>query len=184
MKTLKLTALALAISTTVLAQTSINNRRERQQDRIADGVRSGELTPAEAAKLEAKEAKLNQTIRKEKAENGGTLTPAEKAAVEKRQNNLSRQIYNEKHDAAKTHYGNNEVDQRRYNQQQRIANGIESGQIKPGEAAKLEGQEAKINREVRRDRVANGGKLTPAEKAKINREQNQESRRIYRDRHN
>lgn len=76
-----------------------------------------------------------------------------------------------------------EVDRRQANQQARIAEGVESGQLTPGETARLERKEAKIRREIRRDRAANGGKLTPAEKAKINREENRTSRQIYRAKH-
>ena len=53
-----------------------------------------------------------------------------------------------------------------------------------GEAARVEKNEANINKEVRNDRAANGGKLTGAEKAQINRQQNRESRQIYRTKHN
>ncbi len=77
-----------------------------------------------------------------------------------------------------------EVDRRQANQQARIAEGVESGQLTPGETARLERKEAKIRREIRRDRAANGGKLTPAEKAKINGEENRASRQIYRAKHN
>jgi hypothetical protein len=76
-----------------------------------------------------------------------------------------------------------EVDRRQANQQARIAEGAESGQLTPRETARLERKEAKIRREIRRDRAANGGTLTPAEKAKINREENRTSRQIYRAKH-
>jgi hypothetical protein len=77
-----------------------------------------------------------------------------------------------------------EVGQRAENQQQRIAQGVKSGQLTAGETAHLERREAAVNREVRRDRAANGGRLTPAEKAKVNRQDNRTSREIYRDKHN
>lgn len=77
-----------------------------------------------------------------------------------------------------------EVDRRQANQQARIAEGVESGQLTPRETARLERKEARIRREIRRDRAANGGKLTPVEKAKINREENRTSRQIYRAKHN
>jgi hypothetical protein len=77
-----------------------------------------------------------------------------------------------------------EVDQRQANQQARIGQGVESGQLTPRETARLERKEGQIRREVRRDRAANGGKLTPAEKAKVNRQENRTSRQIYRAKHN
>jgi hypothetical protein len=77
-----------------------------------------------------------------------------------------------------------EIKARQENQQDRIAQGVKSGELTAGETANLEGKEARLNREIRRDRRANGGNLTNKEKAKINRQQNKLSRQIYRDKHN
>jgi hypothetical protein len=77
-----------------------------------------------------------------------------------------------------------EVGKRAENQQDRIAQGVKSGQLTAGETANLESKDARINREIHNDRAANGGKLTGAEKAKINHQQNKVSRQIYRDKHN
>src|SRR5690349_12584403 len=77
-----------------------------------------------------------------------------------------------------------EVGQRKENQQDRIAQGVKSGQLTAGETANLETKEAAINGETRADRAANGGKLTAAEKAQVNRQQNQLSKQIYQDKHN
>jgi len=77
-----------------------------------------------------------------------------------------------------------EVGRRAENQQDRIANGIKSGQLTAGEAAHLEKNEAKIHNEVKNDRAANGGKLTPQERAKVNRQMDRQSAQIYRDKHN
>jgi hypothetical protein len=76
------------------------------------------------------------------------------------------------------------IQQRKENQQDRIAQGVKSGQLTPRETANLENKEAAINQETRADRKANGGKLTQGEKAQINRQQNRTSRQIYRDKHN
>jgi hypothetical protein len=73
---------------------------------------------------------------------------------------------------------------RKENQQDRIAQGVKSGQLTAGETAHLEKREARINKEVHHERVANGGKLTPAERRQVNRQQNRTSRAIYRDKHN
>jgi len=77
-----------------------------------------------------------------------------------------------------------EIKDRRENQQDRIANGVASGQLTAGETAKLEKQETKINREIARDRAANGGNLTNTQKAQINKQLNRESARIYMKKHN
>jgi Spy/CpxP family protein refolding chaperone len=79
--------------------------------------------------------------------------------------------------------GKKVIRHRQRNQQKRIAQGVRSGQLTPGEAARLERKQAKVNREVRRDLRRNGGKLTPAERARITREQNKASREIAREKH-
>ncbi|MGH9546715.1 MAG: hypothetical protein ACRD23_16030 [Terriglobales bacterium] len=76
------------------------------------------------------------------------------------------------------------IHQRKENQQDRIAQGVKSGQLTAGETAHLEGREARINKETHNDRVANGGKLTPAERRQVTRQQNRTSRAIYRKKHN
>jgi len=165
------------------ADPSIAQRKENQQDRIANGVKSGQLTPGETANLEKKEAAINKETSADRAANGGKLTPAEKAQVNQQQNKLSKQIYNDKHNASTAHYGNNKVGQRRENQQDRIAQGIKSGQLTPSETSKLEKQQQGINKQVASDRKANGGSLTASQKKQINKEQNQASRNIYRKKH-
>jgi hypothetical protein len=95
---------------------TIQERKENQQDRIANGVKSGQLTAGETANLEKKEAAINAETRKDRAVNGGKLTPVEKQQVNRQQNRVSNQIYKDKHNANTAHYGNNEVGQRRENQ--------------------------------------------------------------------
>ena len=163
---------------------TIKQRKENQQDRIANGIQSGQLTAGETSKLETKEAAVNGEIKADRAANGGKLSPAERAKVNRQQNQLSKQIYNDKHNANTAHYGNNEVGQRRENQQDRIAQGVKSGQLTAGETAKLENQQKGINQQVKADRAANGGKLTAGEKAQVNHEQNQASKNIYNKKHN
>jgi hypothetical protein len=164
---------------------SIQDRKENQQDRIANGVKSGELNASETTNLEKKESSLNQEERDMRKLDNGHLTSADKATLNQQQNQLSNQIYKDKHNTAVQNTNpKSEVGQRAENQQDRIAQGVKSGQLTAGEAAHLENNEAKINREVRNDRAANGGKLTPQEKAQVNRQQNRESKKIYRDKHN
>ena len=163
---------------------TVNQRRENQQDRIANGVQSGQLTAGETKNLEGREANLNREIKDDRQVDGGKLTTQERQQVNKQQNNLSKSIYQDKHNANTAHYGNNEVGQRRENQQDRIAQGIRSGQMTSGEAARTENREQGINQQIHADRQANGGKLTGEEKKQINKEQNRASRQIYRQKHN
>ncbi len=76
------------------------------------------------------------------------------------------------------------IAERKENQQDRIANGVKSGQLTAGETAKLEKQQQGINKQVAADRKANGGKLNAGQKQQLNREQNAASRNIYRKKHN
>jgi len=148
-------------------------------------VKSGELTAGETSNLEKKEATVNQEERDMRKLDNGKLTAADKKTLTQQQNQMSKQIYQDKHNAAVQNTDpKSEVGKRAENQQDRIGQGIKSGQLTAGEAAHLENNETKINNEVRNDRAANGGKLTPQERAKVNRQQNRQSRQIYRDKHN
>ena len=90
--------LAVAVATPALAA-EVDRREARQQERIGEGVESGQLTPRETVRLEHKEARIDREVKADRAANGGTLTPAEKARVNRQQDHLSRKIYREKHDA-------------------------------------------------------------------------------------
>lgn len=74
------------------------------------------------------------------------------------------------------------VDRRERRQQARIAGGVASGELTPRETARLERQQARIDRRIARDR-ADGGGLSAAERARIHRQQNRASRQIYREKH-
>jgi hypothetical protein len=164
---------------------TINQRKENQQDRIANGVASGQLTAGETANLEKKESNLNKEEKLMRSEDNGKLTSADRKVLNQQQNQLSNQIYKDKHNAAVQNTNpKSEVGKRAENQQDRIAQGIKSGQLTADEASNLEHKEAGINREVRNDRAANGGKLTPQERAQVNRQQNRLSNQIYNKKHN
>jgi hypothetical protein len=76
------------------------------------------------------------------------------------------------------------INQRKENQQDRIAQGVKSGQLTAGETSRLEHQEAGINKEERGMRAQDNGHLTKQDRKLIKQQQNQESKRIYRDKHN
>lgn len=93
-------AAALALASTVcMAQTSptINQRKENQQDRIAQGVRSGQLTAGETHRLEGREASINREEHNMRRADDGHLTRADRATLTHRQNRTSRAIYRDKH---------------------------------------------------------------------------------------
>lgn len=182
MKRVALTSI-LAGLFAVLSFAQVNQRRENQQDRIAQGVQSGQLTAGETTKLENQERAVNGEIRADRNANGGKLTTAEKQQVNSQQNAMSRHIYTDKHNASSDRFGKSEAGRRQENQQDRIAQGIKSGKLSAGQTANLESRETALNQEVRADRKADGGHLTGAEKHQVNRQQNHLSRTIYRDKH-
>jgi hypothetical protein len=164
---------------------TINQRKENQQDRIGQGIQSGQLTPGEASKLETKESDLNKEERLMRHEDNGKLTSADKKALTQQQKQLSHQIYTDKHNGAVQNTDPpSRVGKRAENQQDRIAQGVKSGQLSAGESAKLEKKEANLNQEVSADRKANGGHLTQSEKAQVNKQQNKLSSQIYKGKHN
>ena len=77
----------------------VNARQVRQQNRIAGGVKSGQLTKGETAHIERNEAGIHREVHADRAANGGKLTAQEHRQVEHQQNKESHQIYHDKHNA-------------------------------------------------------------------------------------
>jgi len=75
----------------------------------------------------------------------------------------------------------NQVDSREQNQQNRVANGIQSGKMSPGQTAKVERQENHIVKQENKDMAKNNGHLTKGEQVKLNKELNHTSKEIHRD---
>src|SRR2546423_7887775 len=102
-KLMLLAALVLPLAATAQAQTNchhprgINAREHRQEQRIQQGVRSGELTRREAERLQAEQAR----IRVDEAyarRSGGEFTARERARIERAEHKASKDIYKQKHD--------------------------------------------------------------------------------------
>ena len=172
-----------AVFSAALYGQAVNQRREKQQDRVAQGISSGQLTAGETTRIERQEAGVSRQIHQDRSANGGTLTQAERQQVNREQNRMSGEIYRDKHNANQTNF-RGEVGARQGVQQQRIAQGVHSGSLTAGETARAERKETGVNREVRADRAQNGGALTPQERGQVNRQQNRLSGQIYRAKHN
>lgn len=78
---------------------NINKRKGNQQKRIAQGVRSGQLTAGETSHLEHQEAGINREERGMRAEDNGHLTRQDRRTIHSQQNQESRRIYRDKHNA-------------------------------------------------------------------------------------
>jgi hypothetical protein len=159
-----------------------NNREANQDQRIANGERTGQMTSGEAARADRTQSAIDQQVHNDRVANGGKLTGQERQQINQEQNAASRQIYDEKHN------GNtvtpNEVNNREANQQQRTAQGLRSGEMTSGEAARTNRNQAALDQQVHNERVANGGRLTPQQRAQANRQENRNSRQIYNEKHN
>src|SRR5690242_9116954 len=135
---MKLTYRALAIgalSASAIAQTTQETiqRDVNQEKRIEQGLKSGELTTKEAGKLEREESQVDKM--QSKALSDGKLTDAERKRIQREQNKVSNDIYREKHDAqtgdpnsASSKRLQADV-QRNVNQQERIEQGAQSGEL-------------------------------------------------------
>lgn len=110
MKRLALIAAGLLLTTGAFAQTTDAQTQKRlavdaqrnanQQQRIEQGVKSGELTPAETSKLEAGQARVER--KEARAAADGKVTPAEQHSIQKSENRQSRRIHRKKHNAQTT----------------------------------------------------------------------------------
>ena len=106
-RTLALTAALAFVPVTLFAQTTatpthnpnINQRKENQQDRIGQGVTSGQLTARESSHLEHQEAGINKEERGMRATDNGHLTKQDRRTLRTQQNKESKRIYRDKHNA-------------------------------------------------------------------------------------
>ena len=184
-------ALSLTLCTAVRAQEQpaavAAQRDANQQQRIEQGLESGQLSSKEAGQLERDEQRLDRTQAQD-LKSGGALTPQEKAQITRQQNAVSRDIHQDKHNAVT---GNpNSVSsqrlqadvQRNGNQQQRIANGINNGTLTNKEAGHLESGQARVNRNEAN--AAANGHVGAAEQAHIQGRENHQSKRVYDKKHN
>lgn len=99
MKLSMFAAAVLAVSTSMAMGQTIHPRNDYQQDRIAQGVRSGQLTAHETRNLEGREASINREEHAMRRADSGHLTHADRVALTRRQNRVSRSIYRDKHNA-------------------------------------------------------------------------------------
>jgi len=75
----------------------VNSRETRQQNRIANGVKNGSLSPKQTANLEKREANVQSREQKDMAAHNGHLTKAEQNGINRQQNRISKSVYKDKH---------------------------------------------------------------------------------------
>ena len=79
----------------------VDAREKNQHDRIKDGVQSGELTKKQAAHARANQRHIKKVEAKAKAD--GVVTPAERAKLDAKQDKASKRILKNKHDGQTRH---------------------------------------------------------------------------------
>lgn len=78
------------------AQGVVNNRQERQEKRIEEGVKNGTVSPQELDKLNKQQGRIQKA--EDKAMADGKMSKQEFKKIQKMQNHASRDIRREKHD--------------------------------------------------------------------------------------
>jgi hypothetical protein len=190
--TFRLTAIAFILSApfaaNVFAQTTGTEvqRDINQENRIEQGLKSGQLSTGEAARLEKGEARIDKM--ESNALKNGNLSPQEAARIQRAQNQESAAINRAKHNdvtgnpnSASSQRMQADV-QRNINQQNRIEQGIQSGQLTNKEASQLERGQAKVDRAEAR--AGADGHVNAREQARIQNRENNQSQKIYREKHN
>ena len=188
----KLTCAALAtgvLSTAALAQTPAEQDQQRdlnQQERIEQGLKSGELSTKEAGGLERDEQRVDHMEAHDLK--NGSMSPTEQARLNAAENKTSNAIYADKHNAATGNPNSLSSErmqadvQRNVNQQLRIANGMRSGALTNREAGSLERGQARVDR--REANAAANNHIGGAEQGRIQRSENRQSRRVFNKKHN
>jgi hypothetical protein len=181
LKTRILTAslLATLLAMPAFAQTTTpvspgTNAADQQQ--IEQGLKNGSLSSGEASKL----AREQQTLDRDESK-GDSQTQ-----LQNQQNKFEGSV-NKLESNGVTGNPNSVNDkrmqadvQRNVNQQNRIQNGVNSGQVTTGEESKLEKGQARVNRAE----ANSHGKMTKARQANIQGRENHQSKKIYKKKHN
>jgi uncharacterized membrane protein YebE (DUF533 family) len=181
---------------------SVNQRQSFQRERVATGVRQGDLTRREAGRLNAES---RQIARKEQAfRSDGHFSHSERREIHQGLNRHSRHINQQRHDGDRRHYGQSQgrhagyaygggyggghaygrrdgIDRMQYQQGRQIQQGIRNGSITQHEARRLYAEQRQIAALERRYRA--DGVLTGAERRDLYGKMREASRHIYNQSH-
>jgi hypothetical protein len=187
-----MTMITLAVSALfalpVLAQNTADviQRDVNQQQRIENGLKSGQLSTKEAARLEKGEANIDKM--EQRALSDGKMTKAEKQKIEAAENKESQAIARAKNNAitgdpnsASSQRMQADV-QRNVNQETRIEQGVKSGQLTNREGANLEKGQARVD--SKEAKAGANGHISADEQRNIQAAENHQSKRIYNKKHN
>src|SRR4029077_17773824 len=125
-------------------------RDVNQQERIEQGLQSGQLSTREAGQLERGQQRIDRVEAKDLR--NGSISPAEQTRLNSMENRESRAVYGDKHNAVTGNPNSASSQQLQYDvqrnvtQQQRINNGMRTGSLPTGEAGSLERGQAHVDR--------------------------------------
>ncbi len=166
--------------------TTDQQRNVNQQERIEQGLQSGQLSTKEAGQLERGQQHIDHMEAQDLK--NGSISPQEQARLNAAENRQSADIYADKHNGV-TGNANSASSQRmqadvqrNVNQQQRIANGMNNGSLTNREVGSLERGQAHVDR--KEANAAANGHVGRAEQANIQRSENHQSNRVYHKKHN
>ncbi len=171
---------------------SVNARQHNQQQRIFQGLRSGELTRGEARRLQAQQRTIRHEERRFRSD--GALSNAERRVLHGDLNRASRSIYNQKHDWQRRAWGSGYpriggyprirdpyIDAHQWRQHARIGQGIRSGELTRGEVQALRGEQRAIRLQERE--YKSDGVLSRGERRDLRGDLRESSRDIYVQKH-
>jgi len=158
------------------------DRDVNQQERIEQGLQSGQLNTREAGQLERQETRIDRTEARDLKD--GKLSPEEQARINRMQNRASANIAAQKHDGQTGNPDSRSSERlqrdvaRNVHQEQRIDQGIDNGTLTNREVGSLERGQARVDR--REAAAARDGHVGPREQVGVQRAENHQSRRIHR----
>jgi len=170
------------------AQNAANDqsRDVTQQQRIEQGLQSGQLSTKEAGSLERQEQHVDHMQANDLK--NGSISPGEQARLNAAQNRVSSDIHADKTNgvtgnpnSASSQRMQADV-QRNVNQQDRIKNGISNGSLTNKEAGSLERGQSHVD--AREANAARNGHVGGREQSRIQGAENHQSNRIYNKKHN
>jgi len=158
------------------------DRDVNQQERIEQGLQSGQLNTREAGQLERQETRIDRTEAHDLKD--GKLSPQEQARINRMQNRASANIAAQKHDGQTGNPDSRSSERlqtdvaRNVHQEQRIDQGIDNGTLTNREVGSLERGQSHVDH--KEAAAARDGNVGPGEQARVQRAENHQSRRIHR----
>lgn len=177
---------ALALAANVFAAgprtDQVVDRDVNQQERVENGLQSGQLNTREAGQIERDEARIDRTEAHDLKD--GKLSPEEQAQINRMQNKTSAEIYRDKHNDTTGNPDSKSSERlqadvaRNVHQEQRVDQGVDSGSLSNREVGSLEAGQANVDH---KEAVATrNGHVGAGEQARVQRSEDHQSRRIHR----